>query len=325
MNGLMKLLPGFLKKYGGWILTGLGCVGFIGTTVLVANESPKVEEAYAEARTQKAIELGVLKDEEAFSKMLSEGLPELTIREKFDIAAPVYLPAFLVGMTTIGCMIGAQIFNAKQQAALVGAYALLADQFNQYRKEVREEVGEEREKELYILSRQKIKELQAKIKQLETENAPQLYAIATLPGVIFESRPEHIANVFHGMLFNLINCGAFSLEEMYKHIGIPKDVYNSEEADEYGWDMYENEVTYGQPCVEFEIMDIQRRDGKIIHLISTSVPPYKLGMNYGSTDSSVDYLYEGFNCERAMFLAQASIDADVERFETPDIWIQHSW
>lgn len=312
--GFVGCIPRFLKAHGSWILTALSAAGLVGTAVLVAKEAPVVEQELQKAQNEKALA------EDSYYP------PELTIAEKIDIAAPIYLPAVLVGGVTIGCMVGAQILNVKQQAALVAAYALLGQEFSQYRKEVRDEIGEEREKQIYISSQQKVKALQEEVKRLKAENGPQLYAIATIPGVIFEARPEHIEKVFQRMLFNLLNRSYFSLKELYKHIGLPKDVWNVQgliqQPDEFGWDAYENQVSWGPAAVEFEIVDVERSDGKIVHIINTDIPPYRLGLDYGSTDRSPDNIYDGYDWEQTMFLAQASTDNDVETFEQPDIWTQ---
>ena len=331
MNGFAGCVPRFIKNHAGWILTILGCFGVVGTAVLAAEEAPIVQNDIEAEQNDRVLKEYAKHPEYGTREMTMEEIDdisavgELTFSEKLKIALPIYLPAILVGGVPMGCMIGAQVFNMKQQAMLVGAYAMLSQQSDQYRKEVRDEVGEEKEKALFKASQQKVRELQAQVKKLEAENAPQLYGLAMLPGVIFESRPEHINDVFHHMLFNCLNCGGISLEEFYSHIGLPKDVYDRDIAAEYGWEVYENEITYGNGAVEFSIVDVERSDGKIVHVIYTDVLPYKLGMDYGMTDSSTDYMYEGYDCERAMFLAQASVDSDVEKFEQPDLWIQHAW
>lgn len=331
MNGFFGCVPRFIKNHAGWILTILSCGGVVATAVLVAEEAPIVKNDIITEEDDRILDEYKKHPEFDNRLMTDEEIEQITNEcaltpgEKLNIALPTYLPAIIVGGLTMACMIGAQLFNVKQQAMLVGAYALLSQQFDQYRKEVRSEIGEEKENALFRASQKKVKELQEQVKKLEAENAPQLYGIATLPGVIFESRPEHINNVFYHMLFNTLNCGGFSLKELYDHIGLPKDVYKQEEAETYGWDSYENEITYGGASVEFELVDVERSDGKVVHLINTTVPPYQLGLDYGMTDSSTDYIYEGYDCERAMFLAQASVDADVERFEKPELWIQHMW
>jgi len=302
---LLQLIPKFFNKHGGWILTILSSLGVVGTAVLVANEAPIVADQIKTATDEKGA--------------------ELTFGEKFDIAAPIYLPAGLVGGLTIACMLGAQIFNVKQQGMILAAYGLLAEQYHEYRKEVRAQVGEDKEREIFLESQKKIKELKERIQELEEDGA-QLYSLAMLPGVIFEATPAHMERVFHVMMWNMVNNGGFSLYDLYDHIGLPKHCYNPAEAQRYGYCSYENEITWGNAAVTFEECDVKRFcDGKIIHVIDTFDPPYELGLDYGGKDSSTDYIYEEYRFDRACELAQASTDDDVERFELPEITIIHSF
>ena len=303
---LFGWIPKVCNKYGGWILTILSSAGVVGTAVMVANEAPVAAGQLEAAEDEKGA--------------------ELTFGEKFNIVAPIYLPSALVGGLTIACMIGAQIFNVKQQGMILAAYGLLAEQYHEYRKEVREQVGEDKEREIYLASQKKVRELEEKLKKLEEETGPQLYALAMLPGVIFESTPEHMERVFHVMMWNMVNNGGFSLYDLYDHIGLPKNCYSPVEAQQYGYCSYENEVTWGNPAVTFEECDVKRFcDGKIVHVIDTFDPPYELGLDYGGKDSSTDYIYEEYSFDRACELAQASTDDDVERFEIPEITIIHSF
>ena len=290
-------IPRFIKAHGGWILTALSLAGFAGTTVLVANAAPEVEKEMQDAKTEK-----IQNGEE----------PELTFGEKLEIAAPHYLPAFLTGIFTAGCMVGCQILNSKQQAALIAAYVALGQEFNQYRGEVRARIGEEEENKIYLAAQEKIHELQAEVKRLEGETKPQLYAIATLPGVIFRATPAHMYKVFYHMAWMMLQSGGISLYDLYDHIGIPECLYDMDDAQEFGWDAYENEVSWGNPAVDFEVNDIERKDGEIVHVISTYIQPYKLGLDYGSTDSSCDNLYPGYDYDKTVFVATASIGIEDE-------------
>lgn len=302
---LLQLIPKFFNKHGGWILTILSSAGVVGTAVMVANEAPVAADQIKAATDEKGA--------------------ELTFGEKFNIAAPIYLPAGLVGGLTIACMLGAQIFNVKQQGMILAAYGLLAEQYHEYRKEVRAQVGEDKEREIYIASQKAIKELRAENERLRKENAPQLYELATLPGVIFEAKPEHMNNVFYHMMWTLLNHGEFSMKELYEHIGIPKELYNEDDAEEYGWDSYENEISWGAPAVDFNATDIMSQSGRIIHVLTPYYEPYKLGLDYGSTDSSIDNLYEGYDYDMAVIRAQQCIDLDVEKFELPELSFVHSF
>ena len=302
---IVGCIPRFLKKNSGWILTALSALGLTGTAVLAAKEAPVAKERLQTATDEKGA--------------------ELTFGEKVGVAAPLYFPSILVGMTTIACMIANQVLNTKQQAMLLGAYGLLSEQFSHYRKEVQDEVGKEREKEIYISSQKKLKELRAENERLKKENAPQLYELATLPGVIFESTPEHMNNVFYHMMWIMLNHGEFNMKELYEHIGIPKYLYNEDDAEEYGWEAYENEIAWGTPAVDFGMTDIMSQSGRVIHVLAPYYEPYKLGLDYGGEDSSIDNLYQGYDYDMAVIRAQQCIDLDVEKFERPELWFEHSF
>lgn len=90
--------------------------------------------------TPKALEILKTAEEEKGEK--------LTKLEKVKIAAPSYIPAMLVGTSTIACIFGAHILNRKHQAALMSAYALLNTSYKEYKNKVKEMLGEDAEKEI---------------------------------------------------------------------------------------------------------------------------------------------------------------------------------
>ena len=121
--GFYGCIPRFIKAHAGWILTGLGIAGLGGTAYLTAKAAPKAKAAIDQAegetnyeRFRNAVIAGECND---FTDR------ELTFWEKFKIAAPYYIPAIITGTVTAGCMIGCQMINVKQQAALLAAYAAL--------------------------------------------------------------------------------------------------------------------------------------------------------------------------------------------------------
>ena len=316
---IVKGLGLFLKKNAGWVLTALSSIGVVGTAMLAANEAPKVQRELAIAQADKIYEYS-----DHFAHEAGKA-GKMTMAEKAKIIIPGYLPSILVGMTTIACMIGAQIFNVKQQAMLLGMYGLLSEQYSAYRKEVQKEVGKEREKEIYISSQKQLKELRAENERLRKENAPQLYEFAMLPGIIFEAKQEHINNVFYHMMWSMLNHGEFSLKELYDHIGLPECVYNTDDAEEYGWEAYENEITWGTPAVDFGVTDIQNQDGKTIHVLCPYYEPYKLGLDYGMSDSSINNLYPDYDYDKACKYAEEATDDEIVRFEQPELYFQHTF
>ncbi|WP_407450062.1 DUF6353 family protein [Fibrobacter sp.] len=105
------------------ILTCISAVGVITTGVLAARAAPKATKLLEEARANKG--------------------EELTNLEKIKTTAPVYIPAMLAGASTIACMFGANALNAKQQASMASAYALLDSSYKEYQAKVKELYGED--------------------------------------------------------------------------------------------------------------------------------------------------------------------------------------
>lgn len=124
-----KLLTGsklFLKRNASTILTCIGGVGVIATSVMAVKATPKA-----------------LKQIEYAQEIKQD---ELTKLEVIRVAGPAYIPAVLVGASTIACIFGANILNKRQQAALMSAYALLDNSYKDYKKKVQELYGEDAHK-----------------------------------------------------------------------------------------------------------------------------------------------------------------------------------
>ena len=106
----------FVKRNASTILTILGSIGVVATTVTAVKATPKAIRLIEEAEQEKG--------------------EELTKWEKTKTATKPYLPAILLGTSTVACIFGAQILNQKQQASLVSAYALLDQSYKEYKKKL---------------------------------------------------------------------------------------------------------------------------------------------------------------------------------------------
>lgn len=70
---------------------------------------------------------------------------KLTKIEAVKTAAPAYIPAAILGLSTIACIFGANILSKNSQASLASAYAVLDRSYKEYRNKVNELYGEEAE------------------------------------------------------------------------------------------------------------------------------------------------------------------------------------
>lgn len=117
-------------KHSPEILTAVGIVGMISTTVMAVKATPKA---------LKLIE----------KKKVEEDKDELTAIETVKVAWKPYVPAVVTGVVSTACLIGANSVHAKRNAALATAYQLSTTALNEYREKVVETVGEKKEKAIH--------------------------------------------------------------------------------------------------------------------------------------------------------------------------------
>ncbi len=126
-QGLIKKTGKALKKASPTILSILGVVGVVTTVVLAVKATPKALEHIEDAKEAKSRE----NDE------------DLTRMEAVAACWRCYIPATATGIATVGCILGANVLNRRQQASLASAYALLNRTYQDYRKSVKNVFGEE--------------------------------------------------------------------------------------------------------------------------------------------------------------------------------------
>ena len=109
------------------VLTCIGAVGVVATSVLTAKATPKAVKICEELRNER----------------IDNFEDEPTKFEYVKAAWKCYIPAIVAGASTIACILGANILNAKAQASLMSAYALLDSSYKDYQKKVTEKYGKE--------------------------------------------------------------------------------------------------------------------------------------------------------------------------------------
>ena len=133
------------KKHSPELLMIGGIVGIFGSTVLACKATLKAEDVLHEAdirnvRIEEANEKygGRSYSEQDYlrDRALSMGI---TIKD-FSI---LYGPAAILGVLSVGALIGSNRILNQRNAALVGAYKLVDSAFKSYRKRVIDEFGEE--------------------------------------------------------------------------------------------------------------------------------------------------------------------------------------
>lgn len=135
MNRKIKPYVDALKKgavaKGPALLTGVGIVGMITTTITAVGATPKAMILIAE----RAENLGVE----------PKDVPTIDV---VKVSWRCYIRSIILGCVSIGCLIGANTINAKRQAALAAAYALADSTLSEYQSKVIETIGAKKEDDI---------------------------------------------------------------------------------------------------------------------------------------------------------------------------------
>lgn len=118
----------YFKNHSPTILSIIGAVGVIGTAVLAVTATPKAIKRLEQAKNEKG--------------------ENLTKFETVIIAGPVYIPTTLIGISTIVCVLGANVLNKRQQASLISAYALLEESYKEYRNTAKKVYGDDADEKI---------------------------------------------------------------------------------------------------------------------------------------------------------------------------------
>ena len=217
----------FLRRNSSTILTGIGAIGVVATTVTAVKATPKALTLIKKAEEEKG--------------------EELTKVETFRIAAPVYIPTIISGAATIACIFGSHVLNKRQQATLMSAYALLDNSYKEYKKKVDELYGEDAGK----LVREEIAKDKYTGDNLLLEDDKELF-YDFYSGRYFETTKEAVLEAEYELNRLLAVNGCVCLNEFYKLLGLK----TRPEYELVGWSVAQIYEMYWHSWIEFHHEDI---------------------------------------------------------------------
>lgn len=222
MGKLLNSSRLFLKRNGSTILTCIGGVGVIATSVMAVKATPKALRAIEHAEEEKG--------------------EKLTKLEVVKVAGPAYIPAVLTCAATLTCIFGANALNRRQQASLLGAYALLETSFREYKSKVEELNGAAFHEEVVTeIAKDKYEDL-----GITVSEDKQLF-FDEFSGRYFESTLADVQEAQYFVNRELVLRDYVALNEYYERLGM-----ETIEAGEFlGWSQDGNFATYWQSWIDF--------------------------------------------------------------------------
>lgn len=203
----------YLKHNSSTILTIIGVLGVAATSIMTAKATVKAFETVNEVECEKK--------------------RELTKKEIVMVAAPSYIPAILIGASTVVCILGANALNKKQQAMLSSAYALASTSFKEYKNKVKELYGEEthnnvinaivteKAKDVHINSSYMFSNCDT---SLGGDSEPRLF-YDVFSDRYFETTTEQVLSAEYHLNRNYILRGYATLNEFYEFLGLEPTDY----------------------------------------------------------------------------------------------------
>lgn len=240
----------FIKKESPIILTCIGAAGVVATAVMTYRATPKALRLLEEAEEEKEA--------------------ELTALEKIRVAGPVYIPTALIGVSTVVCILGANVLNQKHQASLMSAYGVLDSSYKNYRCKLKELYGEDRDVEIQdSLSRDRFRE-----NPMQASDEKLLW-YEPYRDEFFEMTEKELIDAEYHLNRNFVLRGETNLNEFYEFLGLePTDA-----GCDIGWSMYADDFSYEAPWIDFEHHLVLSEDGETEY--------YRIEMVLSSRDEAV--------------------------------------
>lgn len=242
MNKFVSHSKRFMNHNASTILTCLGSIGVIATSVIAVKATPKALKLLETAKEKKG--------------------EKLTSFEIIRTVGPIYIPAVLMGVSTIACIFGANILSKRNQAALMSAYALLDNSYKDYKKKVVELYGEEADREVKSsIAKDKYEETDVKV-----DDTKKLF-FDFYSSRYFESTDEIVRKAEYDLNRELSIMSYASLNDFYDLLKIKK----IDGGDDLGWSADKNFEYYCQSWIDFTHEKVVMDDGLeccIIHIQS---------------------------------------------------------
>lgn len=250
MNKLVRHAQVFLERNASTILTTIGGIGVITTTVLAVTATPKAIKLLNEAEEEKG--------------------EKLTKIETVKIAGPSYIPTAVSGVATIACIFGANALNKRQQAALMSAYALIDNSYKEYRRKVIELYGQDADDVVKTeIASDKYED------DLSVDEGKELF-FDSYSGRYFESTIEEVRKAECALNREITVGGYACINELYDMLGMP----HIDGGRTIGWASFVDYEMLGYSWVDFLLNKTLIDDDIECTILTLAHEPYADFMEY---------------------------------------------
>lgn len=233
LKTVFNICKGFTEKHCSELLIGVGIAGYISTTVLAVNATPKA--------------LSLI---ESRKKELNKN--KLSVKETFVTTWKCYIPTVISGAISTTCILGSAVLSHNQKAALAAAYTLSETSFSDYKEKALEALGEKKEKDICDRVAEKhIKENPVSNNEVIITGKGETLCYDILSGRYFNSDIEKIRRAENELNRRMRDELSISLNDFYDELGIPRIKI----GDDLGWNIDRGylEITFSSRLAENDV------------------------------------------------------------------------
>lgn len=212
-----------LKSHSPAILMGVGCVGMVSTVVLAVRATPKavclLQQEYDPEYPYDGTRLPA-------DLLVKELGPKKTIETTWKC----YIPATVVGLGSITCLLMSHRLSAGKSAAMASAYSLLERTMDEYQDRVIEQIGKEKNDVIREEVQQAVVESTGNEEIIPYGNG-EILCFESLTGRYFKSNENTIMAAVNDFNRDLIHEFSCTMNDWFYILGLP----NVAIGDSLGW------------------------------------------------------------------------------------------
>ena len=262
------------KKHSPEILVVTGVIGIVTSTVMACKATTKVNDIVTESKEtidkiHDCVGKGLhTSDGEEYTKEVANKDLAIVYTQTAWKFVKLYGPSVLIGVASIGCMVGSNRILRKRNVALAAALTTVEKSFKDYRGRVIDRFGKDLDRELrFGIKAKEIKEkvvdengnettVTKTVEVVDPNTAHSLYSVVFCEGNPGWTKNAELNKVFLIQQQNWANDklrlrGYLTLNEVYDMVGAPTTAYGQIA----GW-VYTEDSSVGDNFVDFGIFDV---------------------------------------------------------------------
>ena len=244
----------FLNKHSATILTVLGGVGLVLTTITAVKATVKAVKIIDAVKID-SVEVGNDVD------------VELTKAEVVSHVWKCYIPTSMIMASTLICIIAANGLNKRKQAALTSAYVLLETTYKQYREKVKELYGNEADENV-------VREIgldNVNRCDMDSSDDPNVLLFYDgWRGEYFQATMDDVLRAELTVNRRLSVMRSATLNDFYTALHLSP----TEEGRVLGWTIRDGQVQYGYSFIDFIHDKAITNDGLEVYIILMPIEPH---------------------------------------------------